>query len=111
MFKAIRNHYYAGLAMLMTSPLFGQDLEGVVIGAGDDKTADLDIISNVIKTGQSLLLYGLGPLVGTGMVVKGFKMVGAAERGEKAPGVTMIVCGGACFILGPIISEFITAAQ
>lgn len=77
----------------------------VIIGAGEDKTAELSIINNIINTGQKLVLYGFGPLIGTMMCIKGFKMIGQAERGEKGPGILMTVCGACCFALGPIIEE------
>ncbi len=83
------------------------DVSDVIIGSGTDKTSDLSILTTILTTIQSILLFGFGPLLGTGMVLKGFKMVGQAERGEKGAGVLMIFCGAACFGIGPIIEQIL----
>jgi len=94
------------LAVLHHQILLAQtNVADVIIGAGEDKTDELGIINNIINTGQKLVLYGIGPLLGTVMCIKGFKMIGQAERGEKGPGVLMTVCGACCFALGPIIEQ------
>jgi hypothetical protein len=89
----------SGIALGQTS------VADVIIGQGDDKTAELSIINNILNTGQKLILYGFGPLLGSVMWIKGFNMVGKAERGEKMPGIVMIVCGACCFALGPLIEQ------
>lgn len=78
-----------------------------LIGRGEDKSNELKFLNNLLNTAQSSILYAFGPAIGTWMVIKGIKMVGAAERGEKGPGVTMIVCGVCCFAVGPIVSQIL----
>jgi hypothetical protein len=91
------------LLFLVPSKLFAQT--DFLIGRGEDKSSELKFLNNIIQTAQSTLAYAVGPLFGSWMVLKGFKMVGAAERGEKGPGVTMIIAGVCCFAIGPIVSQ------
>lgn len=108
----LRERFYGLLALLYSGHLFAQtEIDGVIVESGNDVTAELSTLTTIIKTAQSILLYGIGPLVGTAMVIRGFKLVGTAERGEKGPGVIMVVCGCACFIVGPLVKQFIDATK
>lgn len=107
----MRNLYNSIIISLLTTRAYGERLDDVYIGTGKSQLDDLSLITNIIKTGQSLLLYAIGPLLGTGMVIKGLKMIGNSDRGEKGPGVLMIVCGASCFLVGPIIQQFMEASK
>ena len=104
---------FIGLGQLLIFEAYvrAADVGDVIIGSGKDGTEDLQIINNIFSTVQSVLLYGIGPLLGTTLVLKGFKLVGQAERSEKGPGVTMIVMGACCFIIAPLISQLIKAVE
>ena len=94
-------------AWLSTKAWAQVDVADVIIGSGENKTSELSILTTIINTAQNIVLYGFGPLLGTVMVLKGFKLVGQAERGEKGAGVLMICCGAACFGLGPVIEQIL----
>lgn len=94
-------------AWLSQSAFAQVDVADVIIGSGENKTSELSILTTIINTAQNIVLYGFGPLLGTVMVLKGFKIVGQSERGEKGAGVLMICCGAACFGLGPVIEQLL----
>lgn len=103
----VASAFLAGIIVYLFSDiaLAQTNVADVIIGQGADKTSELSIINNILNTGQKLILYGFGPLVGSVMWIKGFNLIGKAERGEKMPGIVMIVCGACCFALGPLIEQ------
>lgn len=88
---------------------FADDVQvaDVIIGAGEDRSDQLSIINTIFNTAQKMALYGVGPLWGTWMALKGFIGAGKAQPGDKWPYVLMIFCGAACWGLGPIISQLL----
>lgn len=104
-------YFYLGSWLMTTSLLAQTTADDIIVGSGNDGTKELDIVNTILQTGQRTILFGIGPLGGSWLIYKGFQMIGNADRGDKMPGVVTMVCGGACFILGPIVANFVDAAQ